>query len=161
MPPGSRTRDRHVTGIAWTLRPATADDHDFVVEVNRAAMGSYLKATFGWDEAAQNAYFAESFDASGGQVIRVDGVNVGELLVDERPHELVLVRIALLPDWQGRGIGSEVVRMLVERARELGAALVLQVFKTNPGAARLYESLGFVRTGESETDVSMRLEPKL
>jgi hypothetical protein len=25
--------------IAWTLRPATADDRDFVVDVNRTAMG--------------------------------------------------------------------------------------------------------------------------
>jgi len=51
--------------------------------------------------------------------------------------------------------------MLVERAQELGSALALDVFKSNPRGARLYESLGFVRTVESETDVSMRLEPKL
>ena len=107
------------------------------------------------------AYFHERFDASGGQVIQVDGVDVGELLVEERPDELSLVRLALLPDWQGRGIGSALVRMLVDRARELESALVLQVFKTNIRAAQLYESLGFVRTDESETDAFMRLEPKL
>ena len=150
-----------MTGFAWTLRPATADDRDLVVEVNRVAMGPYLEATFGWDEAARKAYFDESFDASGGQVIQVDGADVGELLVDVRPDELVVVRIALLPRWQGRGIGSAIVRALIERARELEIALVLQLFKTNPRAAQLYESLGFVRTEESETDVSMRLEPRL
>jgi ribosomal protein S18 acetylase RimI-like enzyme len=150
-----------MTAIAWTLRAATAGDRDFIVEVNRAAMGPYLEATFGWDEAALRAYFHERFDASGGQVIQVDGVDVGELLVEERPDELFLVRLALLPDWQGRGIGSALVRMLVDRARELESALVLQVFKTNIRAAHLYESLGFVRTDESETDAFMRLEPKL
>jgi ribosomal protein S18 acetylase RimI-like enzyme len=46
-------------------------------------------------------------------------------------------------------------------ARELESSLVLQVFASNPRAARLYESLGFIRTEESGTDVSMRLEPKL
>ena len=146
---------------AWTLRPATADDRDFVVEVNRVALGPYLEPTFGWDEAARDAYFDERFDASGGQVVQVDGVDVGELLVEERPGELVLVRLAVLPDWQGRGIGSAIVRMLAERARELESALALRVFKTNPRAAQLYESRGFVRTGESETDVSMRLDPTL
>jgi ribosomal protein S18 acetylase RimI-like enzyme len=150
-----------MTEIVWTLRPATAADRDFVVEVNRVAMGPYLEAAFGWDEAAQRAYFDEGFDASGGDVIQVDGVDVGELLVEERPGQLFLVRLAVLPEWQGRGIGSEIVQMLVERAHELGSALALDVFKCNPRAARLYESLGFVRTGESETDVSMRLEPKL
>ena len=150
-----------MTSFGWTLRPATADDHDFIVDVNRAAMGPYLGATFGWNEAKQSVCFDEGFDPSGGQVIQVDGVDVGELLVEVRPHELVVARLALLPDWQGRGIGSAIVRKLVERARELESALVLRVFKTNPRAARLYESLGFVRTGESATDVSMRLEPKL
>jgi ribosomal protein S18 acetylase RimI-like enzyme len=94
-------------------------------------------------------------------VIQVDGADVGELLVEERPDELFLVRLALLPDWQGRGIGSALVRMLIDRARELESALVLHVFKTNTRAAQLYESLGFVRTGESEADAFMRLEPKL
>ncbi len=147
--------------LAWTLRPATADDHDFVVELTRAAMGPYLEASFGWDEAAQSAYLDERFDPSGGQIIDVEGVPVGELVVEERPDEILLTRLALLPDWQGRGIGSAIVRTLIERACERESALVLQVFKTNPRAARLYESLGFVRTGESTTDVFMRLEPKL
>ena len=150
-----------MTPIDWTLRPATADDRDFVVDVNRTAMGAYLEATFGWDRVAANAYFDERFDASGGQVIEVDGIGVGELLVDERPGELFLVRVALLPAWQGRGIGSAIVRMLIERARTQGSAVVLDVFKTNPRAAELYETLGFIRTGETETDVSMRLEPRL
>ena len=146
---------------AWTLRPATADDRDFVVEVNRLAMGPYLEATFGWDETAQRAYFDGSFDALGGEVIQVDGVHVGELLVDVRPEELVVIRLALLPRWQGRGIGSAIVRALIERARLLETSLALQVFKSNPRAAQLYESLGFVQIGESETDVTMRLKPKL
>jgi GNAT superfamily N-acetyltransferase len=147
--------------VAWTLRPATADDRDFVVGVNRIAMGPYLQETFGWDDATLSAYFAESFDASGGQVIQVEGVDVGELLVEERPGEHVLVRIALLPDWQGRGVGSAIVRSLVERAHELRATVTLRVFKTNPRAAQLYESLGFTRIGESHTDVTLRLSPKL
>jgi len=53
-----------VTGVGWTLRPATADDHDFVVELSRVAMGSYLEATFGWNDEALSAYFDERFDAS-------------------------------------------------------------------------------------------------
>ena len=150
-----------MTAIVWTLRPATVDDRAFVVEVNRAAMGPYLEETFGWDHAATNAYFDERFDPSGGQVIEAGGAEAGELLVDERPGELFLVRVVLLPEWQGRGIGSAIVRTLVERARKEGSVLALDVFKTNPRAMQLYESLGFARVGETETDVSMRLDPRL
>lgn len=150
-----------MTSAPWALRPATADDRGFVAEVNRAAMGPYLEATFGWDDAAQRAYFAEQFDASGGRIIQVDGVDVGELLVDERHDELELVRIAIVPAWQGRGLGSAVVAMLIDRARELERPVVLRVFKSNPRAARLYESLGFVRTAESDADVTMRFDPRV
>lgn len=150
-----------MTAIAWTLRPATTGDRDFIVEVNRVAMGAYLEAAFDWDESAQRAYFDKRFDPSGGQVIQVGGVDVGEMLVEERPDELCVVRLALLPDWQGRGIGSAIVRTLVDRAHELESALVLDVFKSNSRATRLYESLGFVRIAESETEISMRLERKL
>lgn len=47
----------------WTLRPVTAQDRDFVAELNRVAIGPYLETTFGWDDAAQRAYFDERFDA--------------------------------------------------------------------------------------------------
>jgi ribosomal protein S18 acetylase RimI-like enzyme len=150
-----------LTETVWTLRPATADDRGFIVELTRTAMGPYLEATFGWDDASQTAYFEERFDAFGGQVLQADGVDVGELLVEERPDELFIVRLALLPDWQGRGIGSAIVRMLIDRARELESALTLDVLRANPRAVRFYESLGFVRTGGTETAVSMRLEPKI
>jgi ribosomal protein S18 acetylase RimI-like enzyme len=36
---------------------------------------------------------------------------------------------------------------------------VLDVFRTNTRAARLYESLGFVRVAQNDIDVTMRLEP--
>ncbi len=146
---------------AWSLRPATARDHDFVVEVNRVAMGESLRAAFGWDTADLDAYFEDRIDASGGQIIEVAGVDVGELLVEERPSELFVVRLALLPAWQGRGIGSAILRMLAERARERGAVLTLEVFEANARAVRLYESLGFVRNEGTRTEASMRLDPSL
>jgi len=84
-----------------------------------------------------------------------DGVDIGELLREERPDELVLVRLAVVPEWQGRGISSAIVRPLLERGRELESALSLQIFRVLR-AARLYESLGFLRVGETDTDVVMR-----
>jgi GNAT superfamily N-acetyltransferase len=89
----------------WTLRPATAQDRNFVVELNRVAIGPDLEATFGWDDDAQRAYFDDGFDARGGQIIQLDGIDVDELLLEERPAELRVVRLALLPDWRGHGIG--------------------------------------------------------
>jgi ribosomal protein S18 acetylase RimI-like enzyme len=59
--------------------------------------------------------------------------------------------IELLPELQGRGIGSAVVRDLQAAAKTAGLPLRLQVLMTNPAAQRLYERLGFQVTDATAT----------
>ena len=54
----------------------------------------------------------------------------------------------------GRGIGAHVVRRLQRQARASGVRLVLEVLEGNP-ALRLYERLGFVRSGGADGVVEM------
>ena len=119
-------------GAAWTLRPATASDHDFLFELNRAATASYVQATWGWDENEQVTYFDAHFEPSKRQVIQVDGTDVGVLAVDETPNEVYLATIALLPDWQGQGVGSSILRSLLERGAQTGRAWPFRFFSAIP-----------------------------
>jgi ribosomal protein S18 acetylase RimI-like enzyme len=144
---------------SWTLRQVVAADRDFLFELNRAAFRESVEATWGWDEDEQVAYFDARFDPARRQVVQVDGVDVGELVVEERADEIYLARIALLPEWQGRGIGSSIVRSLLERAAAQGKAVVLEVLHANPRAAKLYEELGFRANARNETHSFMRAEP--
>jgi ribosomal protein S18 acetylase RimI-like enzyme len=64
--------------------------------------------------------------------------------VDERTPELSL---AVLEEARGRGIGTRLLLLLLDRARDDGfQALSLSVEPDNP-ARRLYERHGFVRVG--------------
>jgi ribosomal protein S18 acetylase RimI-like enzyme len=144
----------------WTLRPATSADRDFLFDLNRAAFRTYVEATWGWDENRQIAFFDERFDPARSQIIQSDGVDIGELIVEEHRGEIYLARIALLPEWQSRGIGSSIVLSLLARADATGMPVVLEVLHSNPRAARLYEELGFRPTGRSYTHVYMRAEPR-
>ena len=143
----------------WTLRAATAADRDFLFELNRAAFRASVEATWGWDEQEQIAFFDGRFDPSRRQIVQIEGVDVGEVMVEERPHEIYLARIALLPEWQGRGIGTAIVRSLLERAGTDGKSVVLEVLHANARAAKLYAELGFAATGRSETHLLMRADP--
>lgn len=59
--------------------------------------------------------------------------------------ELVMDGIAVHQDCRGRGIGSKLLKGIVNYARENGFSTVrLDVIDTNPGAQRLYERRGFV-----------------
>jgi GNAT superfamily N-acetyltransferase len=109
---------------------------------------------WGWDESFQAARFRASFDPAKYQVIVVDYRDVGALSVESRENELLLADIEILPDWRGKGLGTRIIRDLLNRANALGCPVSLQVFKINP-ARRLYERLGFFVAGESETHYLM------
>jgi len=53
--------------------------------------------------------------------------------------------VAVFPEYQGRGIGSQFMELAEEQAREKGFNKVsLVVFEQNTGAKRLYDRLGYV-----------------
>ena len=56
---------------------------------------------------------------------------------------------------RGQGIGTQLVKGLIEEAGRAGRAVTLGVMKTNP-ALRLYERLGFRPTHEDERKYYMR-----
>jgi ribosomal protein S18 acetylase RimI-like enzyme len=144
----------------WSVRAATAADRDFLYELNRAAFRTYVDATWGWDEDQQVALFDERFDPSRRRIVQSGDTDVGELVVDERPDVIYHARIALLPEWQGRGIGTAIVASLLTKAAVAGKAVVLEVLHANPRAARLYEELGFQPTGRTETHLHMRADSR-
>ena len=59
-----------------------------------------------------------------------------------------LVQVGVVPAWRGRGLGAALAAEMLRRAQASGAAsTLLDVNVNNPGAARVYERLGFVRIG--------------
>jgi ribosomal protein S18 acetylase RimI-like enzyme len=143
----------------WSLRAATAADRGFLMDLNRAAFREAVERVWGWDDEEQLAYFDARFDPDRRQIVQVDGVDAGEVSIEERPTEIYLARIALLPAWQGRGIGTSIVRSLLDRAAASGRSVVLEVLHENPRAAALYRRLGFEQTDENGTHVFMRADP--
>jgi ribosomal protein S18 acetylase RimI-like enzyme len=136
------------------LRDATESDRTLFWEVQRTAMRPAVEAMWGWDEAFQKRYFNEHFSTSGRYVVRVDGIEAGILCFSVREDHLFLANVALLPHCQGKGLGTQLIRLVLEQAGRLGVPVRLQVLKTNR-SHRLYERLGFEVCGESETHFQM------
>jgi len=171
--PGELRLDPDPSGT-WRLRPVAAADQQFLYALHQAAMGPYVIALFGWDEAVQQGIHARWFgrlwepgQAAGTWIILAGGEDgeggedVGVVQVRDEADHLYLSRVEVLPAWQGRGIGSGVLRSLQTLAARQSRPIRLHVFDINP-ARRLYERLGFrvVERREGRSMLQWQPEPR-
>jgi ribosomal protein S18 acetylase RimI-like enzyme len=110
-------------------------------------MHDAIAATWGWDEAWQRAHFAEHIAPERIALIVHEGEAVGMLELQDRTDDYYVANLKLLPEAQGRGLGTAVMRQVLAEAAKRGLPVRLQVLEANTGARRLYERLGFVATG--------------
>jgi ribosomal protein S18 acetylase RimI-like enzyme len=141
-----------------SLRPAVESDQDFLRALFLSTRERELAALpggagahtqlFNGQFSAQLHSYRHSFPQAIDAIIEVLGVAVGRLYVDRAPGTLHLIDISLLPVYRGRGIGTSLIRALLEEAASVGGSVKLSVAQSNP-ARSLYERLGF-RTVSSD-----------
>jgi ribosomal protein S18 acetylase RimI-like enzyme len=141
----------------FVLSPATESDYTWLWEVKRMTMKSYVEQTWGlWDEKLQSDFFRANFSPATVQIILLDGQRAGLLQLEDEGTELFLANIQIHPDFQNRGLGTAVVRTVLESGHTLRRPVRLQVLKVNAAAQQLYLRLGFTAYGETLTHVLMR-----
>ena len=157
-----------------SLRPSRPEDQDFLFQLYSSTRLQEI-AAFGWPAAQQEMFFRMQFTAqqrwyeatygqSDHQIVEQDGEPIGRLMVFrenalQEKGPVLLVDISLLTEHRGQGIGGELLRDLIQQCRRDNVPLKLQVLKTNP-ALRLYERLGFLRTGEDQMYIQMEIRPE-
>ena len=151
------------------LRAVAPGDERLLLEVYAGTRADEL-AQIPWAEAQREAFLRMQLDARDrsyrmyyqgleDSVILFENRPVGRLLVVRGEEEFRLADIALLPAYRRAGIGTALVRELMSEAARRGLPLRLQVEKSNAGALRLYDRLGFATTGENDTHFQMEYWP--
>lgn len=137
---------------AFELRPATRRDFEFLWSLKQKTLRPYIEKTWGpWDDRDQRNFFSSQFSPAKVQIALVAGREAGMIEVSRKKTGIDLANIAILPEFQKRGLGSALIGALQAEARTAGVPLRLQVLKANPSARQLYLRLGFLPTGETET----------
>jgi ribosomal protein S18 acetylase RimI-like enzyme len=139
-----------------TTRPATPDDKELLRRIHHAAYRDVVEREFGpWVEAEQDGWFDKGFVADHFRIVELDRVAVGSIATTEADDHVFLGEVQILPEYQNRGIGSELVIGELAHAKSLGKPLRLQVLRANDRARALYERLGFRLIGETEHHFQM------
>ena len=119
----------------FSLRQAAAADADFVYRVVEATMRHYVEQTWG--------SFSEELSRKG----------MGELVA---PDHIELAQLFILPSHQNRGIGTSILRSIMQEARQAGKPVRLRLLAVNP-ARRLYEREGFRVSSTTPERIYMEL----
>ena len=136
-----------------SLRPVTDADQEFLIGVYAGTRAAEL-AQVEWDDSQKDAFIRwqyamqkQEYDTrypdARYDVILVDGVPAGRIWVGTDDKQIRLLDIAITPEFQNRGVGTYLLRQLIDEALRTGKALRHMVFMLNENASRFYERLGF------------------
>ena len=163
-----QTAQIHASGI--TFRAVNEEDQEFLLHLYSTTRAEEIEA-WGWSEAQARLFLEMQFTARQRSyqamypgatytLILKDGQPVGQQIADRGAKSIRLIDIAILPQYRGAGIGTLLLKDLVDESRSKKVPIELKVSKSNTAAARLYERMGFIRLGEDAMYYEMMRNPE-
>ena len=150
------------------LRPAVAADEPFLYRVYASTRKEEIQL-FDWNDdqktafltmqfGAQRLSYRQSFPGWGYDIISIGDQPVGRFFVHRGADAIRVVDLGLLPQYRNQGIGSALLKALLEEATEAAKPIRLHVESFNR-AVTLYERLGFTAVGINGIHVEMEWAP--
>ncbi|MDQ1120282.1 MULTISPECIES: ribosomal protein S18-alanine N-acetyltransferase [Pseudoxanthomonas] len=126
-------------GGAASLRPMREADLDAVMAIEQRAY------PFPWTRGIFRDCLLAGYPA---WLLVEHGLTIGYGVISLAADEAHILNVCVAPERQGRGLGRQLLRALVQGARERRAERVfLEVRPSNPHAIALYHSEGFNEIG--------------
>ncbi|NJN46238.1 MAG: GNAT family N-acetyltransferase [Candidatus Competibacteraceae bacterium] len=137
-----------------TLRFRPIQDHDLpFLEALYASTRQEEMAATDWSEQqiteflalqfrAQHQHYQQHYPKAHFDLILNDDEPIGRLYLDEWDDEYRLIDIALIPTYRNHGLGTRLLRDVLDRAEAASKVVRIHVEHFNP-ALRWYQRLGF------------------
>ena len=160
--------ERAMPDQTYLLRHAAVEDQQFLFSLYARGRAKEV-AAWGWNAVqqemflrlqfnAQQRWYEVAYQGAEHNVVLCEGKPVGQLLVLRKDREILLVDIAIMPEYQNRGLGTKLLQALIAESEDRTLPVRLQVQHTNP-AKHLYERLGFSETSKDDVYSQMERQP--
>lgn len=153
------TRSGRADAAHWALRPAVPGDVEVIAELRAVVMRPDLERLGRYDEHRVRQRLRDSFSPLHTSVIEAGGAFAGCVTLRPAGDGWWLEHFYLHPRRQGRGLGSAVLRALLERTDTERVPVRLHVLQGSP-ARRLYERHGFTEQSQDPIDVTLMRPPR-
>jgi ribosomal protein S18 acetylase RimI-like enzyme len=138
-----------------TLRQARSADYPFALHLYVQTIKPLAVAWVDWVDEEQEAQFANLWRPDDTKIVTLNGAEIGWVEFRQTGNEVFLKQLYIAPAHQRRGIGTQVLRVLLEKQRETAKSMALFVLKNNP-AFRFYEQNDFKVVHETHSTLVMR-----
>ncbi len=116
---------------------------------------NFLKRQF----KAQTQAYQQSYIGAVHRIIQLDTVDIGRLIIQRADDHMRIVDLSLLPEFRGGGIGTDILRSLLNEAHGGKVPVRLHAEHNSP-ALNLYLRHGFVKIGERGQYFALEWRPQ-
>lgn len=109
---------------------------------------------------AQHSFYQQSFPKAQFDLVSHRGIRIGRLYQEERIDEIRIIDIAIIPQYRNQGIGSKLIREIIDRAENINKCVRIHV-EHNNRALHLYLNLGFQQIDTSGVYFLMEFRPSI
>ena len=137
------------------MRRGNSADEPWLFELFKATMRDHIDAVWGWEELLQKEGFNTSLPAKNFLILELESNPVACLHISDKSDHLLLDMILVEPNWQQQGLGSQLIFIAQESARQKEKPIRLSVLKTNPALA-FHQKNGFKVIEDDEHSYKMQ-----
>jgi ribosomal protein S18 acetylase RimI-like enzyme len=147
------------------LHPVTGADGEFLLSVYASTRAAEM-AMVPWSAEQKDVFVREQFEAqsrhyadehpgASHEVVFRDQVQVGRLYLARRAEGIHILDVTILPQFQKAGIGTVLLRRLLDEASAGGKSVTIYVESFNPSLG-LFRKLGFAPVSENGFQLLLR-----
>jgi GNAT superfamily N-acetyltransferase len=150
-------REHAAPSVGIELRRATEADVPLMHALSHSAYGQYVER-IGREPGPMTADYAELVREAECWIVSesagdaaTEPVDIGYLVIREESDHLLLDNVAVSPDWQGRGVGRQLLAFVEDRARNCERGQVrLYTHEMMTENIEFYGHHGYVETHRNE-----------
>ena len=137
---------------------AEEEHGEFSYRLKKAAYGDYITQIWGWDEDEQREFHAQDWLYKKPEIIIYKNEPIGTIYVFENEDYIEIEQFIILMEYQNKGIGSFILKGIIDEADRSGRVIKLKYLHINP-VATLYSRMGFEVVGNDDLFVSVERKP--